>query len=242
MTSMLKPGETVLLTPASEAAKPETERITYHLRAPTLYDRIKLLSAVETHGGRHHSPLALVAALKREVAAVMEASPAKRRGRVLGLIDAHRERLEGFYARLRDGVLDLTGTEGQAAFMEALGEAEAGADTLAAIEHQARQLGGNYAVLTAENAVYAQVFGIEAARLFLTGWDNLGTIFARDESGVAETALMAVPAEHFIEIGAKVRALLAPTEAEVKNSDGPQSGGCGPAPSKGTRKRAKKTH
>lgn len=230
----LKPGETVEVRPEGE------EGPVYLLRGPELYDRVKLEAAIVKAGGKEQTPISLLLALRRDLVRAMTDSPADDRDRVLGMVDGHRAGLLAFYERMRARDFDLDSEDGQRAFMEVLGENEERALDLAAVEYNARQLGGAYAVACADHATFNSIFAIEAARLFLVGWEGKETAFRRRPDGVPDEVLQAISPAHFATIGAEVRRLLKPDEATVKNSAGPSSGAAARAPSTARKARAPK--
>lgn len=229
----LKPGETVEVRPNGEGKDP-----VYRLRAPLVYDRVKLLAAVTRQGGREHNRVDLLRALRRDVLHFMADSPADDRDRVIGMVDAALAKWRDFGRRANEGEFKIVNREDEAeaqakaqAVTAAFDEVLAGEDGLAAVEGQLRQAGGVYANACAEAAVFQEIFAIEAARLFLVGWDGLKADFRRGQEGVPDAVLMALPAAHLAVIAARVEALLKPDEETAKNSAGPSSGAADRSPS-----------
>lgn len=82
----------------------------------------------------------------------------------------------------------------------------------------------DYARMVSDQQFYLDVAPIEAARMFLTGWENVEVEFRRDARGVTDAALAALPEAHLLFAGAHALSLFAPTEAEAKNSASPSPG------------------
>ena len=83
--------------------------------------------------------------------------------------------------------------------------------------------------MLADNEVAPLLRGIEAARLFLVGWENLPGEVKRGLRGADDATLARVPRDAFPGIAAFVEGLLRPTETEAGNSGSP-SGGASAAP------------
>ncbi len=222
MARLMRPGEVVDLVPADQEGLPEGERITYHLRVPTLYERIAYRRAVAEKGGHEHKPLDLLRCLRRGVAELMEESEnTEAREFILAAIDEQEAGLLGFYRRVRDREFDLATDEGLQAFVEAAKATERTGARLAEIASQVQRGYPPYGAMMGDLEVYAEIAGIEGARLFLEGWQGLGPDFRRARLGVPDELLEAIPPPHFAVIAAKVADLMRPSEAAEKNLDSP---------------------
>jgi hypothetical protein len=104
-------------------------------------------------------------------------------------------------------------------------EINEGAIDLAGVERLVREAYEPYRAMLADIAVYADILGIEAARMFLVGVDGLDIAFQRDKkTGVPDPILARIDPFHLRLIGAKVEDLMKPNEEEEKNSESPSSG------------------
>ena len=210
---LLKPGERVKL----ELQGSGGDLIVYWLRAPSVYDRVEYRRAVAARGGRYHTVFELLAALRREVDAAMAGTDRpETQASLIALIDVRQARLRAFAER----TWDRANEEGQRAYIEAFAQAAAPDPVLLEVEAKIRAMGGLYAAMIADNDVYFDLAGLEAARLFVVEWEGLDG-FAHGRRGLTEAALQRIPTVHLPAIAAKVEDLFAPAESERKNSVSP---------------------
>jgi len=236
----LKPGDTVELRPNGEKTKP-----VYELRAPLVYDRVDFEAALSQRGARHHGIYGLLRAMRRDVESnLIEAEDDERR-RLIEQIDRTRAAYEAFGALAQEkasnpGADDAAIVATAKALEAAWNAATAEDEELAGVAALLRTAGGRYAAACVETTRYDAAYGIEAARIFLVGWEGPPLPFARGKQGVSDSLLALVPPAHLQAIGARVKALLAPDEETVKNSAGPSPGASGRKPSTARKTQAKK--
>jgi hypothetical protein len=230
VAKILAPDDVTLVVPADQKSKPADGRLSYTLRTPTLYDRVRLDRAIAAAGGVTHGVLEMIRALLRGVDVVMADSDAADRDRTRALVQAHEADWIAYYETLRDGGFEDEASDGEAgdagagAFAAATAKIQAGAVDLAAIDRSVAVAYRPYGAMVADNMVYHQIAAIESARLFLTDWRGaeLGTLH-RAREGVTDECLMRIPEGHRAEIGQAVQRLLRPTRPEEKNSPSPSS-------------------
>jgi hypothetical protein len=234
VAKILAPDDATVVVPADQKSKPAGGRLSYTLRTPTLYDRVKLDRAIAAAGGVTHGVLEMIRALLRGVDVVMAESDADDRARTRALVQAHEADWIAYYENLRDGAFEDGAFDGEAgdgdsgtgaaAFAAATAAIQAGGIDLAAIDRSVAVAYRPYGSMVADNMVYHQIAAIESARLFLAGWSGaeLGTLH-RVKEGVTDDCLMRIPEGHRAEIGQAVQRLLRPTRPEEKNSPSPSS-------------------
>ncbi|MGE0650260.1 MAG: hypothetical protein AB7P12_00715 [Alphaproteobacteria bacterium] len=231
MTMILDPNQTCRFMPPGEEAKAEDRRTVYLLKAPTVWDRIALKRALGARGARQHSALAMCAALSDGVRAIYGEDVTEQGAGILTRIDALREEIESFGRRVLADGFDLEDPAERQAFTESVEhQAELNAE-LTAVSDIVAQGYPRYARMLSDNEAYELIHALEAARLFLAGWENGPGAFRRDPDGVPEPTLAVIPPHHLLGIGAEVARLMRPTETESKNSDSPSSSGSRPAAS-----------
>jgi hypothetical protein len=201
---------------------PENARRVYLVRPPTVYERVKWRRAVAAAGGRYHGPLALLGALADGVRALMAGSPDELRDAVLSKIDAHRANMIAFGESARDA--DLADDEQRKEFT-ASGEAMAESGrALAVTESEVFSAYPVYAQMAADDQTYWEIAGIEAARLFLTGWEGFDAEFRRSSSSCAsDDSLAAIPEGDFASIGLFIDRMTRITASQRKNLSLPAS-------------------
>jgi hypothetical protein len=200
---------------------PENARRIYFVRPPTVYERVKWRRAVAAAGGRYHGPLALLGALSDGVSALMGDSPAELREAVLSKIDAHRANMLAFGEAARG---DLDDAEGRKEFAAAgMAMAESGR-ALAVTEAEVLASYPAYAQMAADDQTYWEIAGIEASRLFLSGWEGIDVEFSRSAAaGAADAVLAAIPEGDFASIGLFVDRMTRISASQRKNSSSPAS-------------------
>lgn len=215
MAVLHSPGEAVDWTPPDQVDAPEAERIGYRIRVPSRYDMVAWRRAVAKAGGRQHGPRTLLQALRRGVERLTD--PGAARDFLLSAVDEQRARYDAMEASLAPGAAD--------GFLEALQAVVEGDAALTAVSGQVADGDDVYGAMLADNAVYAEIRGLEAARLFLDGWSGLAVPFTRHpRDGVPPALLSAIPDAHILGIGTRVAELSGPTETERKNSPSPSPG------------------
>ncbi len=233
---LLDPKQPVRFTPADQAGRPEETRVVYLLKVPRLYDGAALDRAVAARGGRNHGALARLRSLRAGVKALLaDDDEAVARDNLVARIDAYADELRAFGRALLAGEYDAAGeTE------ESTGPAKLAAALAAQAEHEAalaevaelvREGYPLFARMVADEAVYPDILGIEAARLLLVGWENGPGEFRRGRAGVPDEVLEAIPPYHLVAIGAEVERLRRPSEAQRKNSASPSRSPAAPATS-----------
>lgn len=232
MAILHAPGDVVDFTPPDQLRLPEAERVTYRLRVPTVYERVAWRRAIAKAGGRRHGAFAVLAALRRGAERLTDGAP---RDFILAAIDEHRGRVEALAA-----VAGGDDPEAAEVAFRAMIEGEA---ALAAVSALVVQGDDAYAQIQADNAVYREIAGIEAARLFLEGWEGpLPGAFARGRSGVTDASLACIPEKHLAPIGDRLAELLQPSETESGNSASPSPGPFGPKSSAAASTQPRTTH
>lgn len=208
MSIVLDPAEPVAFQPRGE------EGPTYFLRVPKVVDRGRYRHALQTAGAVRHSNLALMQVAR---AGLTKLLPGEDGDDGRALIDAYVERLTAAVTQTR---LDRS-EEAREELLEALRLPEALVDLLNVLgEHDT-----SLRKATADNVVYRFLAGMEAAKLFLTGWEGEGLPpFKRNLSGPTEETLQRIPSGDFEAIGGKVEDLMEPTEARMGNSGSASSG------------------
>lgn len=190
-----------------------TGGITYHLRAPSVADRVAYEREAVASGARYWNEIERIAVMRKGVLEIMPEDDADRRS-ILEMIDG--------------AVLDLyTASESLASGRddpEMLELWVAALSRLQAIGDEVQRGYPEYARVVADNAVYRSLRGISAAKLFLMEWDGIGEPLVRGRNCVLQECLDMIPYDHFAGIGLFVDNMMRPTEAEVKNSESRQPG------------------
>ena len=236
----MKPGETVPFSPADQLDRPEAERAVYHLRVPTVYDRVAYRRALGEKQARLHGPVDLLRCLRRGVEAVMAESMQEDRDFLLQAIDEQIARAEAYNAAGGAKAFDLDEEDGRAAFQQVLMEMTEGGEALRQVEGLVARGFPPYASMLGDNAVYWSLAGIEAARVFVDRCNGIEG-FSRTRLGVSDAFLSRIPEGHLVAIGLKVSELMRPSEADAKNSVSPSGSRSGTATSKAARTRRRKT-
>lgn len=192
---------------------------TYDLKVPALYDAIALKKALALHGARHHGRMAVLEAAREIFAQGGEAA------------QAALPALDQAAGLLGDWIKGVAGNrwpdteEGRAAkatAWEACGDALEGVEELV---HLAAAASPRLAAMRADDEVFFQIYGLECVRLFVTAWSGPDMPpFARTALGVPEELIARLPAGDVVAIGAEIRRLMEPTEAEAGNSVSPSRG------------------
>jgi hypothetical protein len=225
MAKLLDGKAPARLVPSDQMRRAEGERIAYLLKVPTVYDRAPLARAVAQRGGKRWTKTDMLGAARDGLAMLLpEENDAATRGALEKQLDLYDETLNGFAKAWLAGRWEATDEEtlkDLTAAMEKLGTIEA--ELLPLFD----QIAAGYprlASMIADDRAFPLIFGIEATKLFLLGWENRPESFARGPLGVPDDLLSALPDEHLIAIGGEIDRLRRPTEAERKNSDTPSSG------------------
>lgn len=245
MAKLLDPRQPVRFVPIDQRALPEERQIAYLLRPPGLYDQAALERATIARGGRQHHVIEKLQVLRAGVLEVMDEASEADRQFFASKIDAYIEALVAVGEQAMSGTLDTTTEEGRAESLEAAKQLAAFEEALQPITAIVHDRYDRYAQMVADDTVYPIIRGIEAARMFLVGWENLKVPFVRTERGVPDSALARIPRHHIPQIGREVDRLMRPTEDEAKNSDSPSASPSGrktsPAANSQPRKRRGKT-
>lgn len=216
MAVFRKPGELIDWIPPEQMRRPESERIVYTLKVPTVYERVAWRRAVAAKGGRRYGPSTLLATLKSGVLDFMDEGP--ERDFIVTSIDEQIGRSMQVMEAAGSASVDAD------TFFEALSAAAHGENALAPVEALIEQVYEPYAAMRARNAVYSEIAAIEGARLFLTEIRN-GPPLERDKAGaLTDQVLGQIPEAHMLQIGIRIEELVSPTEQEAKNSDSPSPG------------------
>lgn len=223
MSILHDPAAPVVFTPSSEERKPEAARIVYYLKVPTVADKPAYRHAVIVAGGRTYRDIEMFAAQLVELAAIMcDPADAEQLAELKAVIEARMEAIVEYSARYQAGEFE-TDAELVAAHAELLGAPD---PRLGEIERAVMAGSAKYAGMCADRTVYPEIAGIVAARMFLTGWDNIDAAFKRRFGAqVGDDMLQHVEAAHLIEIGRKIGSLIDVTSAKRKNSQSPPSTG-----------------
>lgn len=206
----------IVLNPAQPVEyRPRDDGPTYFLRVPTVADRIKYGHALRARKARFYSNLALMDQARNGLLALLPGDEnAEAREAGIALIDAYSANLrEAIEARQQ-----LRSEETDKAFAEALRLPDELTNLLDEIADRYEPLRN----AVADNAVYWSWAGLEAARMFLAGWEGLGP-FKRGLSGPDEATLAQIPPMDLEMLGVKIEQLMQPDEARLKNSVSPSS-------------------
>lgn len=225
MATMLHPDEVHRLVPADQRARPEGKRVVYLLRTPGLYDKTRLRRAITAAGGRQHGVIATLRLLRAGVEEIMAGGDAAMRDLHVGMIDGYVAAYLDHFARLRRGQYSVQTEEARAEFAAAVDRLARFDEDLAPVAAVVREHYQPYAQAIADDLVYPEIEAIEATRLFLVGWENRRPEFRRDQSGVPDKLLAAVPEHHRREIALELQRLMMPTEEEERDSSSPSSPG-----------------
>ncbi len=208
MSIVLNPSEPVPYQPREDGP-------TYHLRVPTVADRIKYGHALRARKAKFHGNLVLMDIARNGLRALLPGDEnAEAREAGIALVDAYSANLrEAIDARQQ-----VKSDETDQAFTDALQIP----DDLASLLEEIADRYDPLRNAVADNAVYFSWAGLEAATMFLAGWDGLGA-FKRGLSGLTEATLAQIPASDLEMIGVKIEQLMQPGEARTKNSVSPSS-------------------
>jgi hypothetical protein len=222
----------------SDPKKPERLTVaerTYDLKRPSVAERTQWRRACALAGARRHDVLDLLDAMKDGVVRLMCGTEQSVTEAVISKVETHRANVRAYRLGLATGIYVVpddaspedkeTARKIRAADLEAMAASER---SLAAIEAEVRQNYAPFAAKQADNAVYYDILGSEAARLFLVGWGVVdGAVNPwpgppqRDELGLSEASLAAVPETHLPHIGIAMEAMARLSEAQRKNSSSP---------------------
>ena len=204
---LLDPKIPVRFPPPGQEGVAEEARAAYLLKVPTLPEETQLHRAVAAAGGRQHGLLRRLAAIRAGVRAVF---PDGDDGGLLARIEDHEAALREFHE---------VGTGGDQQELKALIERIAeGGETAEEAERLLLEAGhGPLARIAGDMAVYPEILGREAARLFVMGWENIPGECRRGKFGLEEESLRRIPALHRLLIGQEIERLLRPPDTLVKN-------------------------
>ncbi|EKE70895.1 hypothetical protein [Oceanibaculum indicum] len=238
------PAKPVPMIPSDQVRLPVRDRITYWLRLPTVTDRVAFPREVAEAGGINHSNDVMLAALVDGVKQIMP-NHAAEQARLLEIIAEQRAKADEFGRRILSRELDFEADP--AGFMAAMA-ATGPSSAIKEIEAVVQRHWAHYRGLIADRETYPLVRGLVAARLFLTGWDNMpgrdGKPVAFPDpvppGGVPDDLLSLLPSAHLVEIGQEIQRLLEPSGHLLKNLQSPSGGGFGRRTSKAAKPRQRK--
>lgn len=196
----------------------------YRLRVPLVADRPAFRHALLEAGGRQWSIANLLGRLADAAARLMPEGD--ERAAALADLEAMRDALAAAGELVRGGA-SVMADEVQ----EAWRKGTAVTPAVAALERLAQAQDPGYAAALADNAVYAELRGIVAARMFVVGWEGLDEEPGFGAGGLAEPSLALIPLGDLLAIGQRVEELLSPPEGMRKNSASPSGGSSVPATS-----------
>lgn len=242
---LASPGETHTFVPASEQKKPAERQVSYQLRVPGVWDKMKFRAALGQHNVRQYGLVALLDALERGVKAIYGDRDSEAKQIHLQAIADYRAEARQLGEALMSGEIDIQTDAGQERFNESMARQNEYEQGLAEVAQLVAQGYPPYATMRAANSAYALGRGLVAAQMFLLGWENLPGDVSRGPDGVPDAVLARIPEHHLQGIGAEIERLFEPTEDEAKNSGSPSSTGSSPkastAASTNSRDRNRKT-
>ncbi len=159
---------------------------------PTLMQRAAWRRDVGATGAKMHDDAALLAELRRQVAAAYDAGDPDR-DRIVGIIDV--------YAR------------GEASAEET--------DEFNRLQEVVRRSSATFAEMCADRAHYMAVAPYMACRHFLRARENPDYVYRRRNGLVLEEELAAMAEEDIAEIGTRIMMLMIPSRAQLGNSGSP---------------------
>jgi hypothetical protein len=209
--SVLKPGSTVELTPASVSYLPTR---TYKLRVPTVLEAVEFEERVETDGARQRFPLDVARTFNSEMRKLVQASgDPEADAALLAEIAAWVQRLEDAAREVGKSNTPETAAK----FFEVARLPE---DFLP-YEQELHEHSRTWRKLQAAQRTYRRRRGITACHSCLVGWTGDGEDdlppFDRDDDEVPDELLRYVHPEHLEAIADKVDELIRPTAARLKN-------------------------
>lgn len=77
--------------------------------------------------------------------------------------------------------------------------------------------------MSADNASYWHISGIEAARMFVSEWDGIDFDLRRGLRGLDQKSLEAIPDQDFASIGIFAHSIMAPSMREKKGLESPST-------------------
>lgn len=202
--------------PSLVAAPGEPQRFTmgartFLLRTPTKADRIKYKRALAEAGAAFHRTSELCAQLSESVSLLL---PEQDRPAALARITEYRAASDAYGALAAEAdAQDQKAEEFQAAQAE-LAAAERAAEPYARLVRAGDAV---YAGMLADNAVYWDLAGLLAAKMFLVGWEGLDAPFPG--APVSDAAVEALTDGDIAFIGISFAGMLHLSPARRKNSD-----------------------
>jgi len=221
MAKILNPKEPVRFSPEDQLTRPEGERIVYLLKVPDRWDRINLRKALAARGARQAGWLDLALAMR----AIVAQNDAESARPVLASLETFIERVRAY------GAQDFgTTDEGIKARVREHLTLSAYWDELKPLADICASASASFASLRGDGEVYLELASIEAARIFLRGWEGAPAdgkkmpAFDRGVNGVPVETLELLPPGHVFAIYERLEELLKPTETEAGNSVSPSPG------------------
>lgn len=229
---MKDPTKSDFMVPAAHLARPLEQQARYYFRVPRVADRPAFRHALSEAGARQHSDLDLMDTMRSFIARHLAADEdAAQRERLLGIVDAHVSKIEGFRDQVSLGAFtypaghDREGEQDADAFLHAFQAAFMPSEEMKELELAVAEFCPRYRLQCADKAVFGQRRGLVAARLFLTGWNN---VFRADngdpvefkagrDGRVLESLLDHVPTAHLVELGARLDGMMEPGDTKRGN-------------------------
>lgn len=189
----------------------------YFVKPATVAERTRWRRAIAAGGGRQHGPAVMLNCLAAGIRALYADNPEGTpvRDALLAKIDAQRVCVTTFYEAAKFAVNG--DAEANQVFLDAakvMAEGEAG---LAVIIAEVSENYPAYVQLVADEAMYWVVAGIEACRMFMTGWEGLDMPFVRGPAGVTDDCLAEIPEADLPVIGQLYENLIRVTPQQRKN-------------------------
>lgn len=191
---------------------------TYMMRPATVAERSRWRRAIAAAGGRQHGPAGLLNCLSAGVRLLMKDSAPEIRDAVLAKVDAQRDRIIDFFQAARASA--ATGDDSAAerdAFIAAGRAMNEGDADLAVIVAEVTANYPAYAQMVADEATYWPICGLEALRMFCTGWTGIGAPCERGAGGLTDESLAEVPEGDLPTIGSLYENLIRVTPSQRKN-------------------------
>lgn len=216
---LLDPKELVRLQPREGGPA-------YFLRVPDVADRAKWKHALITKGARKWSQLDLADACMQAIKRLLpdeEDAPER---------EARLAEVEAYAQGIRESVAAIL-EERNEETTKALWAAIEMSPRLLAIFEAVSLADETLARRAADNAVYAELAGLVAARMFLEGWEGEGLpFFRRSKLGLDDAMLRRVPTGDLVAIGERIAGLIEPSPERLGNSGSASSTSSDPKPSR----------
>lgn len=204
----------LLIDPKSSEPIKVGER-TYFMKPATVAERTRWRRATAAGGGRQHGPVGMLNCLSAGVKALMKDSPAPARDAVLEKIEAQKTRVIAFFQAAQSAVIGADQVNQD--FVDAGSAMNEGAAGLAVIIDEVTANYPAFAQMNADDQTYWAVSGLEAMRMFCTGWEGIEATFERGPGGVSDDLLAEIPEADLPFIGQAYENLIKVTPQQRKN-------------------------